>query len=302
MVVERRSRHAGRSAERVGKRRTVEHAAWRLRSAAVPATLSALVRSAWLVVCLLVVAPALAVAQVEAPAGAVDPDVERTLGRGYQRELPGLEDAPEGRARQRLDGDPRRELERRESLRRQFDERSRRWTDPDDRDDRGGAIGGPLSGLASMLLWGLVVVAALLVGLTMYRQLTSYAGEEAPTPTSRPATDAQLAAVIERPRDDADELASQGRFADAIHTLLLRTLHELASQKLVRVTPSMTSREILGKVALLGDAREALQGLIVAVEQTWFGDDVPQVEDYQRCRAEFDRFAAAYRKGAGGRA
>ena len=36
--------------------------------------------------------------------------------------------------------------------------------------------------------------------------------------------------MIERPRDDADQLAHEGRFADAIHILLLRTLHELASQ------------------------------------------------------------------------
>jgi hypothetical protein len=76
----------------------------------------------------------------------------------------------------------------------------------------------------------------------------------------------------------------------------LRTLHELAGQRLVQVTPAMTSREILTRVALVGDARAALAGLIVAVEQTWFGDDVPQLADYQRCRAQFDRFAAAYRR------
>ena len=267
-----------------------------------------MVRILSLVVALSLAASSVAVADNDsAPASAerdlatVHREAERVLGRSHQRQLPGFDpepDRPDGpRARHRdaaRDRDPMRRRDPR------IDPRTGRPRDPGDRAGPGehDAQQGPLSGVATFLLWGLVLVIALMGGIAIYAQLTSFPADEQPD-VPRTIDDAQLAAVVERPRDDADELAAHGRFADAIHTLLLRTLHELASQHLVRVTPAMTSREILGKVALLGDAREGLAGLIVAVEQTWFGDDVPQLADYQRCRAQFDRFAAAYRRGAG---
>lgn len=241
-----------------------------------------MVRNACLAVALLFAAPS--PVRAESDGATVDRAAERVLGRSHQRSLPGLEDELEA------GGDPLRRPPR-------LQPRDRRPDDVEVDDRRGPTVASPLSSVATFLLWGLVVVAAIVIGLAAYRQVAGYAGDDTAEPVERKATDAQLAAVIERPRDDADELADQGRFAEAIHTLLLRTLHELASQNLVRVTPALTSREILAKVSLLGDAREALTGLIVAVEQTWFGDDVPQLADYQRCRAEFDRFAAAYRRG-----
>jgi len=253
-------------------------------------------RISWLVVTLVLAAPA-AVGAAPEPA-AVGRDVDHVLGTSHQRELPGFEGAtprprPGGAASAELDGasPPRRTGSH-------VDPRAGRPRDPRDRaagDDADAAPGGPLSSLATMLLWGLVATAAVVLGMAVYRQLADYTGDDAPAPGDR-AQDAQLAAVIERPRDDADELAAQARYADAIHTLLLRTLHQLAGQRLPHTTPAMTSREILTRVALVGDARAALAGLIVAVEQTWFGDDVPQLADYQRCRAQFDRFAAAYRR------
>ena len=260
-----------------------------------------------LVVGLSLAASAPAVAESEpAPAAAerdpatVHREAERVLGRSHQRQLPGFDpdlDGPDrARARHR---DAARERERMRGRDPRIDPRTGRPRDPGDRAGPAehNAQEGPLSGVATFLLWGLVLVVALMAGIAVYAQLTSFPADDQPD-APRTIDDAQLAAVVERPRDDADELAAHGRFADAIHTLLLRTLHELASQHLVRVTPSMTSREILGKVALQGDARDGLAGLIVAVEQTWFGDEVPQLADYQRCRAQFDRFAAAYRRGA----
>ncbi len=258
----------------------------------------------WLVVILGLAVPSVAVAAPD-PA-AVGKDADHVLGHSHQRELPGFEGpAPRlGGSHGSGDGhdlDGSSAKPRRNGA--HVDPRAHRPRDPRDRaagDEADLAPGGPLSSLATMLLWGLVAAVALVAAMAAYRQLSDYTGDESAAPDG-PARDLQLAAVIERPRDDADELAARERYADAIHTLLLRTLHELASQRLVRVTPAMTSREILARVALDGDAREALAGLIVAVEQTWFGDDVPQLADYQRCRAQFDRFAAAYRRGAGAR-
>lgn len=182
---------------------------------------------------------------------------------------------------------------------------------PAGRGDRGhghsGTVGsgdaGPLGGIATVLLWGVVVILAILLILAIVRGTSGVTGEEAPVQTADDddADDpARLLAVIEKPRDDADQLAHEGKFADAIHTLLLRTLHELASQNMVRITQAMTSREVLARVPLLGDSRTALAGLVAAVEVTWFGDDVPGPADYTRCREQFELFAVAYRRGAHG--
>jgi hypothetical protein len=104
--------------------------------------------------------------------------------------------------------------------------------------------------------------------------------------------------VLERPVGDADELARTGNYAEAIHTLLLRTLIELVRATRTRVPAALTSREILARVPLVPAARTALDALVAAVEITYFGDEVPGAEDYQRCRAEFQRFADAYRGAA----
>lgn len=164
----------------------------------------------------------------------------------------------------------------------------------------GGDGGSAFGGIAQILLWGLIIVIVVLFIVYVVRQTSGMTGAEEPVKETDEAGEdpSRLLAVIERPRDDADQLAHEGRFADAIHILLLRTLHELASQNLVRVTTSMTSREVLARVPLIGDARTALAGLVTAVELTWFGDDVPGANDYARCREQFEVFAAAYRRGA----
>lgn len=155
------------------------------------------------------------------------------------------------------------------------------------------------SSLVTFLMWGLVVVTAVLGASWLATELSRYTGdpELSPEAEARDRMQAAAAAIIERPLGDADELAGRGEFAEAIHTLLLRTLHELAHSAAVRVAPAMTSREILARVPLLADARSALAGLITAVEITHFGDEPANAADYERCRQQFHVFAAAFRGG-----
>lgn len=101
-------------------------------------------------------------------------------------------------------------------------------------------------------------------------------------------------AELVRPLDDAEVLAQQGRYAEAIHVLLLRTFEELARAD-GRVPSHLTSREILAAIRLRSGAREALADLALTVEVTWFGDDVPGEPDWLRCRTSWETFAAAYR-------
>jgi Domain of unknown function (DUF4129) len=169
----------------------------------------------------------------------------------------------------------------------------------DTRNESGEWEAGPLSSLFTFLLWGVVIVGIALLVFWLGSELLRYGGDDkqlASTDDEAGKSSVDLA-VIQRPLGDAEELAARGEYTEAIHTLLLRTLQELVRSAAVRVSPAMTSREILARVPLLADAREALAGLITAVEITHFGGDQATVDDYVRCRAQFQKFATAFRAG-----
>ncbi len=159
-------------------------------------------------------------------------------------------------------------------------------------------VGGPLSAIATALLWVLLAVSVALIGFMVFRELSGYeadelAGDEAPEEAADRGDDA----VVQAPLGDAEALAGQGRYGEAIHVLLLRTLEELARRVTVRLPRSLTSREILSRVAVPDEARVALSDLVGAVEVTHFGSHEPSQSDYLACRERFQRFAAAYTRG-----
>jgi hypothetical protein len=224
----------------------------------------------------------------------------KVLDSDYQKDLPGTEDEPVGSGGELGSGG------RRDPLRDPRLRRDRRGGDVRD-DDRqrdtrneGSEIdAGPLSSLFTFLMWGVVIVGIALLVFWLGTELMRYGGDD----VQLGSTDDDAArsgvdlAVIQRPLGDAEELAARGEYTEAIHTLLLRTLQELVRSAAVSVAPAMTSREILARVPLLADARDALAGLITAVEITHFGGDAATLEDYVRCRAQFQKFATAFRAG-----
>lgn len=218
-------------------------------------------------------------------------DIERARARvltpKVQPTLPGLEgEEGMGSGSGSADGKPRLRPTR---------DRARRIDTREMQQERGDEP--MVSGLVNMLMWVFIIVGAALLIFWIVTELMK--SQEDPTvgdaKQGEDAHDAETRAIIDKPLGDADELAVQGKYAEAIHTLLLRTLQELARSAMVRVERSHTSREILARVPLLADAREALAGLITAVELTHFGDDPATEHDYARCREQFHRFAAAFR-------
>lgn len=220
-----------------------------------------------------------------APASA-DDRVERArasvLDDRYQKNLPG-HDIAAGSA-----GGARASEPRRDEVRHPDDERDTRRESIDH--------DGPMQGLFKFLLWAVVIVTGGILVIWLASEMLRYGGSEAELaePTTE-ATGVDLA-VIERPLGDAEALAARGEYGEAIHALLLRTLQELVRSSQVRVPAALTSREILGRVPLADDPREALAGLITAVEVTHFGGDAATQDDYVRCRAQFQRFAKAFVK------
>lgn len=163
-----------------------------------------------------------------------------------------------------------------------------------------GGGGGALGTLLSWLLWGVLGIGAVVLVIYLIRAIANRQKdekieleEEAAIAEEKPQTEAEL----EAPLDEADLLAREGRYAEAIHLLLLRTFEELARAD-GRPALHLTAREILARIRLREGARDALTELVTVVENTWWGDDVPGELDWQRCRGAYDRFVAAYRAPA----
>ena len=221
-----------------------------------------------------IAAPAIAASAVAADAAAIERARAAVLTSDYQTTLPDQDAARPGPVRL---GAPR-----------DSSAGTGTWRDPE--------APGVLGSLISLLMWGCVFVAIALAAFWLARELLKYTEDvELPPAGAGPADQAATAAILDLPLGDADELARRGEYAEAIHTLLLRTLHELVRSAAVTVGRSHTSREILARVPVLADARQALAGLIAAVELTHFGDAPATAADYERCRQQFHRFAEAFR-------
>ena len=101
-------------------------------------------------------------------------------------------------------------------------------------------------------------------------------------------------------QENADDLASQGRFVEAMHVLLLQSVAEMRRRLDVPLADSLTSREILRRVPVSSAAQAALGDIIAAVERAYFGEYGAEAADYRLCRSRFMALTEALQ--AGGRA
>jgi len=101
---------------------------------------------------------------------------------------------------------------------------------------------------------------------------------------------------------EADELAAQGRFVEAMHMLLLRAFTELRRSFALRFADSLTSRELLKLLPLPAGTLAALADLVTRVELAYFGQYSVIAGDYLACRKSFDVLTATARGQERGRA
>jgi hypothetical protein len=157
---------------------------------------------------------------------------------------------------------------------------------------------GPRIPILGALMWVGAIVTLVLFAFFFAREFFGYSPDAEAEQIGDSPELAPDAKVVERPLGDAEQLAGQGLFGEAIHTLLLRTLEELKARHPQPIPSSYTSREILAQVSLGTQARDALAGLITSVEVSHFGGQEPGPTDYQSCLARFRTFATAYMGGA----
>lgn len=152
---------------------------------------------------------------------------------------------------------------------------------------------GGLQPVFQVLFWAAI---AILVGLILYfvaRELVRHYRKEASGAKAddviadwRPPA-ARARALL----SDADCLAAEGRYAEAVHLLLFRSIEDIDAKRPHAVKPAFTSRDILDLQALPKVARQSLSRLVATVEWSFFGGRPVGPEDFSACRRAYEEFA-----------
>ena len=86
---------------------------------------------------------------------------------------------------------------------------------------------------------------------------------------------------------DAEALAAAGRFAEAVHLLLYRSVDDIAGRRPGLVRPAMTSRELAAAADLPSVARHAFSRIARAVEISLFGGRSIDDAAWHECRTAY---------------
>ena len=108
----------------------------------------------------------------------------------------------------------------------------------------------------------------------------------APEPDWRP-TPAQARALLE----EADRLAAEGRYAEAVRLILFRSIEEIQGRRPHLLRPALTSRDIGRLEGLPARARDAFRGIAEMVEYSFFGGRPVDADGFGRCRQAYEAFA-----------
>jgi hypothetical protein len=140
-----------------------------------------------------------------------------------------------------------------------------------------------------VIFWGGLILAAILIAVFVAREAAATRWRK---PPAAPAADwrpepEQARALL----DDADRLAAAGRFGEAIHLLLFRSIDDLAGRRPGLVRPALTSRDIAGLEQMPPAARGAFARIAEQVERSVFGGRPVSGEDFAHVRGDYQTFA-----------
>jgi hypothetical protein len=148
--------------------------------------------------------------------------------------------------------------------------------------------------------WVLLALAVAALALLVWRMLAPVLGWR-PSPQAAgeeeswtPATGEALALL-----EDADALAEQGRFDEATHLLLKRSVGQIAAVRPDLVEPATTARELAAIGALPEAARTAFATIATRVEHSLFALRALGADDWQAARVAYADFALSRLVGRG---
>lgn len=153
-----------------------------------------------------------------------------------------------------------------------------------------------LDGVAPYMGWILLACVVIGAAIILYLVVSSLI-------RARPSGDAEAAATQDvaawRPSEkaarallaDAEALAAQGRYEEAVHLLLQRSLEDIQRHRPRLLRPALTSREIAGSEWMPGIVRRAFAAMATPVERSLFGGRSLARTDWEEARAAYGEFA-----------
>jgi hypothetical protein len=158
---------------------------------------------------------------------------------------------------------------------------------------------GSLSGVAralgisgQVLLWIVVAIGGALILYLLWRILGLLAlrrRKPAEAPAAWTPDPGEALALL----DEADRLAAEGRYDEATHLLLRRSVGQIAAARPGWLEPSTTAREIAALPSLSQTARTAFGTIAEQVERSLFALRSLTRDDWNAARAAYADFALA---------
>lgn len=152
-----------------------------------------------------------------------------------------------------------------------------------------------LGPVLKIVFWGGVILIAALILYAIVREILRRlpgaiaAASVAEPPAAKPVfqpTRARAQALLE----EADRLAREGRFSEAVRVLLHRSINDIEATFPNVILPSLTAREI-GRIEELSTrGRDVFTMIARAVERSLFGGRALDANDFATCRSAYHDF------------
>lgn len=146
-----------------------------------------------------------------------------------------------------------------------------------------------------IIFWVGLAIAAVALLYFVGRELAALRGWGLRRRAAKPAAlDADWRPSAGRARillADADRLAAEGRFGEAVHLLLFRSVDDIDQRWPDLVRPALTSRDIAAHAGLPQAARHAFGDLAAVVERSFFGGAQVSAAEFAACRDAYAAFA-----------
>jgi hypothetical protein len=156
----------------------------------------------------------------------------------------------------------------------------------------------PNAPYARIFLWCVLALAAVALVWMVYQRIRH--GEwRLPRRRARRAAGIEVgeedwtpeAAPVRSWLREADALAEQGRFAEAVHHLLFRSIEDIARRRPRLIRPALTSRELATAEAIPPPARDLFARIARLVERSLFGGRAVDADDWASARTAYADFA-----------
>jgi len=152
-----------------------------------------------------------------------------------------------------------------------------------------------LGPILTIVFWAAV---AAIVGFLLYLIVTRLIDAKWPRRHGQEAADAgetwrPAAAEARELLGEADALAAAGRFSEAAHLLLFRSIEDIDEKRPDLVRPALTSRDICALEEIPAPPRSAFARIAMMVERSLFAQRPLGAGDWDDCRAAYQEFAFA---------